>query len=305
MSTDASLEQYLFKLDKALGQMSVSDRAEIITEIKSHILDSVERNTDQGIQQTLDALGAPEVVANRYLMEKGLKPMKPGKSPTIKWLTIGFLGTLGIFFLFVTILIWKFTPIIKIDGANERISILGGLIDIDGNDGKFNVDGKINIEGKKRSFKGSKDIAGSSIKIVKVTFLNANLKIYSSKSNQLTWDCKLSEEKESKNVSEIGEEFILSFNNTKTAKCDVYVPATVSLKLEGGNGKIDFEKISFAVDANVVNGDISFTPEAAQKYKFETEIVNGSVNGLNSSPVKDALLIKIKIINGKVAGNES
>ena len=40
MTTEPKLEAYLSKLDNYLGQIPVSDRADIIIEIKSHVMEA-------------------------------------------------------------------------------------------------------------------------------------------------------------------------------------------------------------------------------------------------------------------------
>ena len=70
------LEKYLRKLDRCLENISVSEKAEIITEIRCHVLETQEREPEKSIQEILSALGEPETVANKYLMEKGQSPHK-------------------------------------------------------------------------------------------------------------------------------------------------------------------------------------------------------------------------------------
>lgn len=148
MATDFKLEAYLTALDRALKSISVGDRADIIAEIKSHILDAKEKNPEQSIESILTSIGEPETVANRYLIERGLKPGKASRSPIVKWLTIGFLGTFGIFVVFVISILWFFSPILKIDEEQNRVEILGGMIDINGTEGSLKLGGDLKIKGK-------------------------------------------------------------------------------------------------------------------------------------------------------------
>lgn len=134
MSIDPKLETYLNRLDKALGQVPVSDRAEIVTEIKGHVVEAQSRDPGKTVDSILASLGEPEGVANKYLMERGLKPGRAPRGNMAKWLTIGFLGTLGMVVLFVTIVLWRFTPIISVDETKGEVKILGGAIHIRAND---------------------------------------------------------------------------------------------------------------------------------------------------------------------------
>lgn len=137
MTTEPKLESYLAELDKYLTQIPVSDRADIIIEIKSHVLDAQSKNPSQDIESILSSMGDAESVAKRYLQERGLQAATPVKTSSmmwlpasIKWLVIGFLSFIGIIVIVAALLIWRFTPLISVDEANNRISIGGGLIQI-------------------------------------------------------------------------------------------------------------------------------------------------------------------------------
>jgi len=54
-STEPKLEAYLNALDRSLGQIPASDRAEIVMEIKSHILDSQGKTPDISMTSILDS----------------------------------------------------------------------------------------------------------------------------------------------------------------------------------------------------------------------------------------------------------
>ena len=68
MDKNIKLERYLGKLDNGLGSIPVSEKAEIITEMKSHILDAHAKDDSKKLEDILAAIGEPEFVANRYLI---------------------------------------------------------------------------------------------------------------------------------------------------------------------------------------------------------------------------------------------
>jgi uncharacterized membrane protein len=134
---NTKLEDYLYSLDKALDGIAVSEKAEIITEIKSHVLSALEKDPLVDIELVLNSLGDPKQVASRYLLERGLKPYKYRIPfvPILKWLVIGFLGTLAIIILLGGFLIWKLHPSINFDKQIANIEMLNGAVKI-----RFNVD---------------------------------------------------------------------------------------------------------------------------------------------------------------------
>lgn len=142
MIRDARLEQYLTSLERALKPFPVSDRADIITEIKSHVQSTLERNPQASLDSLLSALGAPETVANRYLLERGLTTTKPPISPVVKWLVIGFLGTLAMLLIFAGFLVTYFTPILNVDRKKDVVSVMDGIVEINGKSKTIKINGK-------------------------------------------------------------------------------------------------------------------------------------------------------------------
>lgn len=131
MATNAKVEQFLEKVNIALEQIPIGERAEIITELKSHIMEVQEHEPNKSINEILNSIGKPEIVAAKYLQDRGLKPIKPREQiSATKWIVIGFLGTFGLTIFFILSLLWKFSPIIKVDNETGHVEMLGGTIDV-------------------------------------------------------------------------------------------------------------------------------------------------------------------------------
>jgi hypothetical protein len=139
------LEHYLQIIDKSLTGIPVSEKAEIITEIKSHVLSALEKDPKTHIESILSSLGEPQQVASRYLLERNLKPHKYRLplTPIVKWLVIGFLGTLIIVTISGSLLIWKLKPTFNFNGQTGNIEMLNGAIRINFNN--ETADNKINL----------------------------------------------------------------------------------------------------------------------------------------------------------------
>lgn len=301
MPTEPKLEEYLSLLDRALGQIPVSDRSDIITEIKSHILEARERDPNQEISQILAAIGEPENVANRYLLERGIKPGRPSKSPIVKWLTLGFLGTLGILTIAFFALIWRFTPLIKVDEKSGRVIILGGLIDVDEKEGKVRIGGThIQHDGESKIFDGSSPIDPAKFDLIRIPFSNGKMDVTPSADGQLHWRCKVHGGLNSAYVSKEKKVFTLGLENTEGAKCDIQLPSSIAAKIEGANGTLDLERPQASLEVKLSNGKIKLTPDSKKKYRYETQVVNGHVEGFDSSDDKNAILIKLAVTNGYI-----
>lgn len=306
MGTDPKLETYLTALDKALGPIPVSDRADILIEIKSHILDALEKNPQATVPSLLAALGEPEQVANRYLLERGLKPNRQSRAPIVKWLTIGFLGTFGIICAVFVMLVWKLSPLISVDEKQDRVQILGGLIDINGAEGQFKLgfdDGFMKHQFNSEEFVGAQKLAKET-KEIQVPFSNGKLKISPSTDGQVHWKCKLIGSKGQGTTTESKGVFTLNLQKAGGAKCDIEIPAIKSV-IHGANGKVALVKPQMATEVTILNGKVEIAEDKSKSYKFDLQVVNGSQESFVSSQAGDAIPIKVAISNGKIDRDKS
>jgi hypothetical protein len=291
MSSDPRLENYLASLESALRPLPVSDRAEIITEIKSHVISALEREPETQLDVILRNLGEPETVANRYLLERGLKAAKPPISPIVKWLVIGFLGSIAMFLVFVGFVISRFTPLVHVDDSDGRVALMGGLLQIDGD--KENFSFNINAH----NFSGSNEItAGQEIKIK----FNSGKFDISTSDRVLTWNCRGSS-KGSPIKSAMKNEFALDFSSMRGIKCELGIPKNSNMKIDGTNGKLDFENPDFSIAATLTNGKVTLSPIESQAYKYDLNVEHGSSEEFISSGKPDAHRISIHIDNGKIS----
>ncbi len=309
MTINQALENYLSKLDKSLNSLSISDRAEIVTEIKSHVLDAIEQDPKKSVDQILSSLGQPEQVASRYLMEKGLSPVRPPIHPIVKWATIGFLGTVGMILLFATVLVFKFSPIIDVDEESGRVEILGGLIKVDEGHGRFVIGGvrpdmeddhSLIIAGVMDNVKAKK------LNQIELNFTNGKMGFAQSKGDSLTWHCKTKGTDDQGVVVQDGNTIRMNLDRFTGSKCEVEVPEKMNLIVRGGNGKIEIEKPKFNVDVELSNGKVDIESDHSMKYKYDTRVVNGmnrSKLNIKSSNDPNALKVRVSLTNGVIRAN--
>lgn len=104
--TDKLIESYLSRLDAALAGTSPPEKAEILREIRAHILDSTEHSTDRNaaVDRVLSLLGTPQQLAERYGTEYLFTRAGRSFSPWLllrtcwRWAMLGVKGT--VVFLF-------------------------------------------------------------------------------------------------------------------------------------------------------------------------------------------------------------
>jgi hypothetical protein len=311
METNPKIENYLTILERSLKQLPVSERAEIVTEIKSHILSALEREPGGSVENVLHALGEPETVANRYLAERGHAFVKPSISPIVKWLVIGFLGTFGLLLFFVGALAFRFSPLVHIDGEKERVTLLGGMVDIDGVKETVRIGGlqvSDDDEGsgwrwsgtKTRQVIGKKLVATGSDTTLMISAANAKLQIGNSTQGEFSWDCHIEKDKPDPVVSEKGHQLVFDLTSLMGVKCELLVPEKHALSIRVRNGKVDIAKPRSNLDVSVTNGKLSLDPDPALKYRYDLQITNGKKDAFESSDSPDALLIRADVSNGKI-----
>ncbi len=296
MPIDRRIEQYLTALEMALRPLPVSDRAEIITEIKSHLLAALDRDPSQSVDNLLESMGSPQTVASRYLLEREQPPAKPPVSPIVKWLVIGFLGTLALFLLFVGVLISRFSPLIRIDEKSDRVTLLGGLIDVSGTDvslSQWKLTG-----GKNARIHGSKKLAAG--QVVSVRFTNGKMELTSSDDDEFHWSCATEHHAPLPSPVESGNELKFDLTSVGSARCELSIPEGRRLRIQGSNGKLAIEEPAFHLDAELTNGKVGLNPDPGRKYRYDLSTRNGRVDPFESSTAAEALQINIRLTNGKI-----
>lgn len=293
MDASSKLDNYLSILERSLKPFSTSDRADIITEIRSHILTATERDPGQSLDSVLSALGEPEIVANRYILERGLQPAKPPIRPIVKWLTIGFLGTFGLLLLFIGVIFLKFTPFLHI--TDNQITLLGGLV---------NIDGKASSIGKS-SFSGMKRFPSPSKETIEIRFSNGETQVKNSGDSSFQWECKVQGRLGPvKSLEQVSDRWILDLSAVKGMSCVFQIPEVRHLQLKGMNGEVVIDQPRYPLDLNLMNGEVGLTPDQNLKYHYQLQVTHGDIGSFSSSDDPKAIPISIQLINGDISHRE-
>lgn len=293
MKHDPKIENYLSTLERVLQPFPVSDRAEIVLELKSHILAALERDPQASVESVLASLGAPETVANRYLLERGLKPAKPPISPIFKWLAIGGVTTFAFMLLFFAGLTVWFTRHLNWNQLSER---------------------SFNFSMSSSLISGSKKFEVAKPKIL-LKFTNGKFDLTTSKEGLFKWDCKgvssngvsstsNSSSNSFSNLTEQSGEWILDLSSSSGVKCDVAIPKGALFTLDGGNGKVAVDEPLFGVNIHLINGKVAMRPASGVLYRYSVSVQNGKLDSFESSTDPKAIPIEIKLMNGKISKDD-
>jgi hypothetical protein len=303
MTVNQELERYLFRLDKALSGIPVSEKAEIVTEIKSHILDAMERNPNQSLSAILASIGEPEQVANKYLLEKGLTAKKPPRHPIIKWLVVGFLGTLGLIIAFIIFILWYFLPIYSVNKQTGEIAILGGAIKVhDESITIYDFEDFANRVKNNGILSGSATINLASINTAQILFNSGNFEIVQTTTQpHVSWSCEHVAMGEKVIAQSVVNNLHMDFSQLVDATCVITIPAVKNLSIEGEGGNITLTRLISNSHTLLNNGNIFITPDPARSYIYQTQTMNGKMDNLISATDKmGAITLDAKVEHGNI-----
>lgn len=302
MNKELKIEHYLLQLDRELQALPVSQRAEIITEIKSHIVESGEKDPTRDIDRILADLGAPRTVAERYLATKGIAYAAPRRSGRwLKWIAVGTVAFFAMIFFSGMMLIWYFSPLVKVDEEKGRVVLLGGLIDVNEKIGQVKIGDMVVNDALKDAVnvQGEENIGDAKIKIVKIPFNTAKLELTSGTDKRLSWDCK-SATNVPLNAEVQSGVLTLNLDKLSFAKCAITLPIGLLTQIHGVNGDMVIDRPLDAMEIALDNGKVNIHPAPDKTYDFDVSVKNGLQDFFPRSNDKEAVRVKVNVVNGLV-----
>lgn len=305
MNNDLKIEYYLSQLDRELQAFSVSQRAEIVTEIKSHIRESMDRESAKPVDQILQDLGTPRQVAERYLVAKGMPLAPPRRSGKVfKWLAIGTVGFFALLFFGGIMAAIYLRPFVKFDESTGEVKVLGGLIDVNMKDemGQVKI-GELTLSDRGIengvTVEGKEDLSGKQVKIIRIPFNTAKLEIKYNTDSLLNWECKSAGQGTLAPETEAGV-LTLNLDKLNLAKCSIALPSKVDVQFRGVNGHMDVDYPNDNMDIELNNGKVNIRPDPGVAYDFDVKVKNGLQDFFPRSKEKNAVKVKVSVVNGLV-----
>tara|TARA_B100001971_G_scaffold215182_1_gene259061 strand:+ start:6009 stop:6932 length:924 start_codon:yes stop_codon:yes gene_type:complete len=304
MSTeiDKKLEQYLFDLEKSISDFPPSLKAKVISEINQHIHEAREKFPDKSVAQILDDLGPATKVANHYRLDSGFKTFKPNKHPFWKYFTIIFLGSILIFSISIGILVWRFTPVIKIDEENQRFMLFGGLVDINGKSGKVKFFDQYKFVENKytNEFEGTYTMQDTQDEIL-INFNAGKMDLINSPDRNIKWLCKLEQAPTQDIVSLKNDSIKLKLDDFGNGSCVIEVPMNAKVQLDGLEGEVTIKEPEYDIFVDMENGAINFIHAPNVEYQYSLRLQNGpKARFPDNSNNPNAYEIQLELENGNL-----
>jgi hypothetical protein len=281
--------EYLKLAETYLGDLAVMEKSKILSLIHSEI---VELNSSE----LEDAL----MIVNKKRVELGHYPFKYKQKPSLFRFFLKITAIMTIFiFTLIGIAIWKFTPLFHVDEEKNRVIILGGLIDIDGQAGKLKVGDNYQFTEAKyeNEFQGSFDLDENKDEVV-VKFKSGAFRIETAKGSEVSINCKLETPPEQNMINQSDDMVEVDFTNMQGSSCTILVPQDKKITLEGNESNIEIFEPEFNLYLEIENGNLQFIPAPEIDYNFNVEVENGYKGDFLLSDNTDAYEVKVNIENG-------
>ena len=283
--------EYLKKVEEYLKDVSVMERAKILSEINEEI-------ADLNVKELKD----PLTYANDKRVANSLYPYTEKKPFSLMAL---FLKLTAFMVVFITLVIgftiWKFSPFFKVDEENDRVIILGGLIDIDGKSGKMKVfdDFHYSRESMSNDLQVNMAIPPEKDEII-INFNSGAFELTTSKDGELKLDCKLASAPTDEVIGNDMDLIKLDFTKINGASCGIQIPVDKKVTLEGKEGSIHINNPEFNVYIALDNGKVAIKPESEIDYIYKLNVSNGMVGQFETIESDTAYEIKVDIYNGSI-----
>jgi len=201
-----------------------------------------------------------------------------------KWIVIGILGCFSLLMITILLLVWKFTPIIKVDQQSGKVELFGGLIDLDQTHSTFSYSSSTHIPQNTLRIEGEEELINQGITTTNISFSNGKLDIETSKDAEFEYDCKI--QNGSPQITHKIQNSILTLDLTsaKGVDCEIEVPEEVNIQVQGQNGEITIDPIdnTYQYDLKVQNGKVE-NPQTSNNPKgptFKATLANGQIKVL-------------------------
>lgn len=301
----SKVESYLTALEKELNSLSTSERAEIVLEIKSHIMTKLEEQPEGSVDSILASLGSPKDVAMKYLDDRGIE-WKPTKgiasalASIFKWSVIGFLGTMAIGAIVSVFVISMFSPLVEVDEEKGKVKILGGAIDIDEFDSR-----DVNIRFDTTTSDEFEEIYVieniDELKQINIESASGNMKLENGDRDIIEVECRTSNAKVEKLIQRNQDESInIDLAALGSSRCEIELPRNIPIQWRNNSGVVRINRVENPIALTMSSGRVQFKPSKGVSYNYDLSLKSGRIDEFFSSNAKDSLPIKIEMQSGRI-----
>ncbi|MDA9189718.1 hypothetical protein N9O57_01925 [bacterium] len=293
---------YLKEVESYLNALSPIKRAQEICALNESIQKKIEENEHKEIKEIIAGFGAPKDRAAKILAPYSYTPKKSKKQMSGFLKFILYFSGLGVIFILTLVLfVWfKFTPIINFDQESNKMSFLGGMINLDGGQ-DFSDSNLIQVNRSAQVFSGTKSLENfGALNKMSFKLPSGNFKYSQQDVNKISYQCEKKEPDEDGFLAGASNNiYTLDFRKIKNLDCDFQVPKNIELEVFALNGNIELIELENSVFIEMNNGQVFFDPKTDIGYEYSIDILHGLKDEFESS-LDAKYFITIKLQSGNV-----
>lgn len=219
---------------------------------------------------------------------------------TIGVLGLSLMGLFLVLLLFVYILFKQFTPLLEINESQEHVQVLGGLIDINAQNGKVKIANQYRFVENKftHEFTGDYEVRDELDELV-LSFKTMKLELKNGVSDNLKWDCKLKYPPQEQNVFPQNDAFLMNFKDNE-GSCEIIIPSHLKLSIDGLEGQIESDELLNDLSIELKGGLVIYTPHPEGLFKYNLSVDDGRVDKYISSDSSSAKEVTIRLDQGQI-----
>lgn len=293
MNDQEKFESYLLSLERALTGTTSIKRNQIVSDARL----AVEQSLNQGknLDQALLELGSVADVCQRAGF-----PVSQ-RSGWKRLLFIVFV--LGFISMAMTVTFggWLLTKVLDSWNTGDWAFQINSSESFEDEMDQFLLGGRIIPQSEEEALiEDKRDVVHYKISHFKVIFPNGKLRFKWVDGDSLEWTCKISGTGREGSANAQDGLLVLDMGQAFGTKCDVKIPRSVSVSIEGINGDIQVIRPTQSVDVQLTNGRVQIDDRSDVAKKFELSAKNGRVHTFESSSEANAKVIKVSIANGMI-----
>lgn len=290
MSTNeqAVLNDYLLKVEKRIGYLSVEDRLEILSGVKNFLTQhQIEKELDMKVIlrqfQDIDSL------INIELAKRSMAPLKKKSGKGWKIFLISIFSFFLIAVLAIVFTIKSFLPLVNVNDIDGTLELFGSRLVLEKADSDYFT--KINdrefIQWRKgaKLAKGTFDFGGNSKDYkFNIKLRNGELAVRTHEQASLSYTCYTQEQLQ-KIFTKAGETFIMNID-AKKSHCLVFVPHSMNLKIEVGQGNINLKNMKQDFSIHLGKGIVSWKQKNRSDFHLKSHFaknISGSDDGFSKN----------------------
>lgn len=245
------------------------------------------------------SLGGPRGFANSILLQQKY-PLHPVQNLQQRFLLlVGAMALVGL--TAGALLWWKFTPFLSV--KDERVQILGGLIDIDGQLGQVKIGDTYEYSDSqfRNVFEGSYEIPQETVEDVQIEFDRGQIEITYSPEPKIVWNCKVSAEPSDGFIRQDKDLIVMNLKSVGGTDCSIKVPSNLKHTITGDAGKVDIIAPTNDTFVQLGNGMVQISPDDEYVYRFDLKVGQGLVAPVFAQLSQaEGIEIKVEVGNGSI-----